>query len=33
MTSFRLLVNMIMLGSAVLGVIVGWRLFEVIAGG
>jgi hypothetical protein len=33
MTVPRPIVNVVMLGAAGLGVIVGWRLFEMLAGG
>jgi hypothetical protein len=33
MTVPRPVVNVIMFGAAVLGVIAGWRLFEMLAGG
>ena len=33
MTMRRLLVNLVMLDAAILGVIAGWRLFEMLAGG
>ena len=33
MTVPRLIVNVIMLGAAVLGAFAGWRLFELLVGG